>query len=163
MPFSCVQAQEIPADKKDIFSVSGLPLPRFVSLENSVTNARSGPGTQYPIKWVYAKKGLPVEVVLEYDHWRKVRDHEGDESWVYKTLLSGERTAIVKGHDLVIAYDRNPSENSQKAKPCMKVKPMSLVHVTSCNDSFCEISISKLYGWIKRKSLWGVYEHENFD
>ena len=156
-------AQEIPADKKEVFSVSGLPIPRFVSLSSKLTNVRAGPGQHYPIRWVYKKQGLPVEVILEYDHWRKIRDHEGSEGWVYKTLLSGDRTALIKGSETVQAYDRNPVEKPQKARVVMRLEPMSLVGVRSCDGLVCYIEVSNLSGWIERKSLWGVYEAEKFD
>ncbi len=156
-------AQEIPLDKKEVFSSSGFPIPRFVSLSKQVTNVRAGPGQQYPIKWVYRKKGLPVEIILEYDHWRKIRDYEGSIGWVYKTLLSGHRTAFVVGRDVVRAYNKNPSRYPKKARVVMVLEPLSLVHVKMCKNDVCFIKVSNLSGWIERKSLWGVYETENFD
>lgn len=156
-------AQKIPADKEEFFSVSGLPVPRFVSLGDELTNVRAGPGQQYPVRWVYKKKGFPVEVILEYGHWRKVRDYEGSEGWVYKTLLSGDRTALVMGKELVPAYKRNPQVNSFPFAPSMRLEPMSLVHIKTCKEAFCYIEVFDFYGWIERKSLWGVYESEKFD
>lgn len=156
-------AQEILVDKKEVFSSTGLPIPRFVSLSKEITNVRAGPGQQYPIRWVYKKQGLPVEVILEYDHWRKIRDHEGSEGWVYKTLLSGRRTALIRGTEVVRAYDRSPDEYPKKAKLTMALEPLSLVSVNTCKGAMCYIEVSDLSGWIKRKSLWGVYEAEKFD
>lgn len=160
---SGLYAQEISADKKEIFRSTKLPIPRFVSLGSKVINVRAGPGQRYPIKWVYKKQGLPVEIILEYDHWRKIRDHEGSDGWVYKTLLSWKRTALVKGEGLVNAYDRNPVKKPQKAKVSMKLEPLSLVAVDSCEGTVCYIKASDLSGWIGKKSLWGVYETEKFD
>ncbi len=157
------KAQDIPADKKEVFSSTGLPIPRFVSLSKQITNVRAGPGQQYPIKWVYKKQGLPVEIILEYDHWRKIRDHEGGEGWVYKTLLSGHRTALISGEEVVYAYDRNPLKFADKAKAVMALEPLSLVSINSCEESVCFIKVSDLSGWIKIKSLWGVYEAEKFN
>ena len=37
-------------------SESGLALPRMVSLRSSLINVRSGPGSRYPIEWVYKQK-----------------------------------------------------------------------------------------------------------
>ncbi len=156
-------AQEIPADKKEVFSSTGLPIPRFVSLSKETTNVRAGPGQQYPIRWAYKKQGLPVEVILEYDHWRKIRDHEGSEGWVYKTLLSGRRTALIRGTEIVQAYDRNPVKYPRKAKVVMGLEPFSLVSINTCEGELCFIEVSNLSGWIERNSLWGVYEAEKFD
>ena len=72
-------------------SESGLALPRMVSLRSSLINARSGPGSRYPIEWVYKQKGAPVEIIAEFELWRKIKDWEGTESWVHKAMLSGRR------------------------------------------------------------------------
>lgn len=156
-------AQEISVDKKEMFSSTGLPIPRFVSLSKQITNVRAGPGQQYPIRWVYNRQGIPVEVILEYDHWRKIRDHEGSEGWVYKTLLSGHRTALVIGAEIVQAYDQNLEKYPRKAKVALALEPLSLVSVNACDGTQCLIEVSGLSGWIERKSLWGVYESEKFD
>lgn len=147
----------------EVFSTSGLPLPRFVSLARDVTNVRAGPGQQYPVKWVVKKKALPVEVILEFDHWRKIKDHEGEQGWVYQTLLSGKRTALIQGEKAVPAFDKNPSLNSRKASVSLMLEPLSLVEINHCNGAVCHMSVSGLSGWIEKKSLWGVYETEKFD
>src|SRR6266404_7272510 len=55
---------------------SGLPLPRFASLRSDEVNVRTGPGTRYPVDWVFKRKGMPVEIVAEYENWRKIRSEE---------------------------------------------------------------------------------------
>ena len=76
-------------------SVSGLPIPRFVSLKSDRVNARSGPNKDQDVRWVYTHAGMPVEVTAEFENWRRIRDWEGAEGWVYHSLLSGKRTATV--------------------------------------------------------------------
>ena len=75
---------------------SGLPLPRFVSLKSGRVNLRIGPGLNYSVDWMYMKPGLPMEIVQEYDNWRRVRDSEGSEGWINQSLLSGRRTALAE-------------------------------------------------------------------
>ena len=74
---------------------SGLPVPRFVSLKSGRVNVRVGPGEDYKIAWVFVKSGLPIEVVQEFDNWRQIRDSDGATGWVFQSLLSGKRTAVV--------------------------------------------------------------------
>lgn len=74
---------------------SGLPLPRFASLGSSKINVRVGPGQKYEVAWIFIQNGLPIEIIQEFDAWRKIRDSEGAEGWIHKTLLSGRRTALV--------------------------------------------------------------------
>jgi SH3-like domain-containing protein len=87
LPQSTVSAQEV--------GPSGLPLPRFVSLRANRVNLRVGPGTNYAVEWMYLKSGLPMEIIQEYDNWRRVRDADGAEGWINQSLLSGNRTAVV--------------------------------------------------------------------
>ncbi len=86
----------IAADVPEAFHSTALELPRFASLEADEVYVRSGPGLKYPIKWVYKKPGLPVEIILEFEVWRKIHDVEGKEGWVHSSLLSGRRTGIIQ-------------------------------------------------------------------
>src|SRR3954470_16891942 len=74
---------------------SGLPVPRFVSLKPDKVNVRGGPTRDHEVTWQYTRAGLPVEITAESDNWCRIRDWEGSEGWVYHSLLSGRRTAVV--------------------------------------------------------------------
>src|SRR5215475_1432117 len=74
---------------------SGLPIPRFASLRSDEVNVRTGPGPRYPIDWVFKRKGMPIEIVAEYENWRKIRDFQGASGWVYQGLLTGKRSFII--------------------------------------------------------------------
>src|SRR5271154_7183157 len=73
------------------------PLPRFAALHADKVNLRTGPGDRYPIQWVYLRKDWPVEVVAQFDHWRRVRDWEGTEGWVHEKMITQRRAVIVTG------------------------------------------------------------------
>ncbi len=70
-------------------------MPRFVSLKSDKVNVRAGPTKDHDVTWVYTRSGLPVEITAEFENWRRIRDWEGAEGWVYHSLLSGRRTALV--------------------------------------------------------------------
>src|SRR6195952_895543 len=76
-------------------SAGGLPVPRFVSLKSDRVNVRSGPNKDQEVRWVYTRAGMPVEITAEVENWRRIRDWEGAEGWVYHSLLSGRRSAVV--------------------------------------------------------------------
>ncbi len=76
-------------------SATGLPVPRYVSLKSEHVNLREGPSKDHATKWIYQRAGLPVEIIAEYETWRRIRDSEGAEGWVLHSLLSGKRTALV--------------------------------------------------------------------
>src|SRR5579862_9990024 len=77
-------------------TASGLPVPRFVSLKADRVNVRGGPDKDHDVAWIYTKVGLPVEITAEFENWRRIRDSDGTEGWVYHSLLSGKRTATVQ-------------------------------------------------------------------
>ena len=75
-------------------SVTGLEIPRFVSLKSNDVNLRIGPSTNYPIRLKYIYKNLPIEIIDEFDVWRKARDHEGNVGWLHKSLIKGDRFVL---------------------------------------------------------------------
>ncbi len=138
---------------------SGLPIPRFVSLKSAEVNVRTGPGTRYPIQWVYRREGMPVEVIEEFDIWRKVRDIEGASGWVHKTMLDGSRNAIIRGKEARIVR----AAPEAAARAMLKVEPTVIARLVECENSWCKLQISGRKGWIEKKYLWGVYAEEKLD
>ncbi len=141
------------------FRSTAFPLPRFVSLSSDEVFARSGPGSRYPVKWTYHKKGLPVEVILEYEVWRKIRDFEGETGWVNQSLISGKRTAIIKNSGQVPLLQK-PRESATKLA---MLDPRVVVGLDKCEGEWCRVSITGYQGWLKRDQIWGVYDKENID
>ena len=139
-------------------SESGLALPRMVSLRSSLINVRSGPGSRYPIVWVYKQKGAPVEIIAEFEIWRKIRDWEGAERWVHKAMLSGRRFVKVI----------NPGENNIYAKPELDSKVVAKAEdgvvgeIEKCPtpDGMCLIKFDTIKGWMPRDGLFGLYKNE---
>jgi SH3-like domain-containing protein len=133
-------------------SATGLPIPRFVSLKTNEVNMRTGPGTRYPIDWVLTRKGLPVEIIAEYDIWRRIRDPEGDEGWVHKSALSGRRSAIVT------EQIGNLHESEEATSPIFaKLEIGAQGLVVSCNVASCRLKFDDADGYLLKTNLWGVY------
>lgn len=148
-----------PADLPDKGADSGLPLPRFVSLAAEKVNARTGPGSRYPIAWQYQRRGLPVEVVAEYEYWRRIRDHDGTETWVHKNLTSGKRYAVIEGG--VRALYRKPDID---ADVLLTAESGVQARLRKCPDAmWCQVEIAGTKGWMPRGWLWGLYPGEVFD
>lgn len=157
VPFG-VMAQES-VQNNPVFNNSGLAIPRFVSLASDKVFVRTGPALRYPIKWVYKQKGLPVEIVQEFDTWRKIRDFDGEEGWIHTSLLSGKRRALVENEDGAILL-RKPSI---EAKQMAVAEKGVIVSLESCSGDWCAVSADGYEGWVQRKLLWGVYEREELD
>lgn len=143
--------------------VTSLPIPRYVSLKSERVNMRVGPGRDYQVSWLYTKEGLPVEVVQEYELWRRVRDSEGTEGWVYHSLLSGERTVIaapwLKGKSTTIGIYSSASESSGLIA---EMQPGVVAAVKECDEGWCEVKVSDRTGYVRQHDLWGVYPNEHF-
>ena len=140
-------------------SASGLPVPRYVSLKSDHVNVRRGPTKDNDVSWIYTKAGLPVEVTAEFENWRRVRDSEGAEGWVYHSLLSGRRTAVVtmKSKDeLASLYDSADAKSAVVAR----LQAGVVAQVKRCNNGWCHISGEGFDGWIEQPRLWGVYADE---
>lgn len=140
---------------------SGLRVPRFVSLRSNHINARSGPGQRYPIEWIYMQSSAPVEIIAEFELWRKIKDWQGSESWVHKSMLSGKRSVKVTtpGENNVFAKD------NYKARVIAKVEDEVIGEIKKCpaNNSFCLIQFDSITGWMPRQSLYGIYPDEIID
>jgi SH3-like domain-containing protein len=138
---------------------SGLPIPRFVSLAAEKVFVRTGPALRYPVKWVYQRENMPVEIIQEFDTWRKIRDIDGDDGWVHQSLLSGDRYAIVKG-EANLALRGDPDE---KSRINAFYEPNVVAALDECSGTWCHLTAEGYEGWAQRKFLWGIYDSEDFD
>jgi len=143
-------------------SVSGLPIPRFVSLKSDRVNARSGPNKDQEVRWVYTHAGMPVEVTAEFENWRRIRDWEGAEGWVYHSLLSGKRMAMVvpkTKDELVPLYESADVQSAVSAR----LQSGVLGAIKSCNGTWCQFSGKGFEGYIRQERLWGAYPNETVE
>ncbi len=135
-----------------------LPVPRFVSLRSDKVNVRAGPGVRYPIEWVFERKGMPVEVVAEYENFRKVRDIEGTEGWVHMNLLSSRRGVVITG---VVRTIRREARDDSPA--VARAEPDVIGLLLECKDDWCRVDLNGFRGWLKRTEFWGVFPDEKIE
>ena len=138
---------------KDNINGSGLKIPRVVSLKNSLTYMRSGPGKKYPVIFEIRQKGYPIKIIAEFNNWRKVVTSDKLTGWIHTQLLSSFRTGIILD---TILLKKTPSD---KSKATAKLLPKLIVNIIRCDLKWCKIEIvkEKTYsGWIKKKSIWGA-------
>lgn len=144
-------APDVPAAGRS----TGLPVPRFVSLGADQVNLRFGPGREYPVSWVLARKGLPVEIIAEFDTWRKVRLHDDDEGWIHSSLLSSRRTVVIK--DGIAELRRTPADD---ARVVLRAEPGVIGELLDCEEAWCRVDIEGRRGWLRREAFWGVLPEE---
>lgn len=133
-------------------------LPHFVSLRADKVNVRAGPGTRYPISWVFRRAGLPLEAIAEFDNWFKVRYADGDVGWVHRRLLSARRTAVIS--DKIRILRNAPAAD---ATAVLQAEAGVQGQLLTCQDAWCQMQIGGKKGWLLREALWGAYPSENFN
>lgn len=131
--------------------VTNLPLPRYVSLKGGEGNARRGPSLSHRIDWVFRHAGMPLRVVAEFGHWRRVEDKDGAGGWIHYALLSGVRTALVV-EDMAELRARPNMESDVVAR----AEAGAIVRLGECNPDWCRISGGGERGWVPKSAIWGV-------
>ena len=132
--------------------------PYFLSIKNEKTFMREGPGENHRIKWIYHRKGLPVEVIASFEVWRRVRDADGEIGWIHVALLSRERTAVVTAAGETPVYGRA----DPKADVVAEAKAGAVGRLKRCGALSCEVKFDGAEGWVERTRLWGVHDGEQF-
>ena len=141
-----------------------LPLPRFAALRADEVNMRSGPGTRYPILWLYKRRDLPVEITREFDVWRLVEDSDGVRGWVHQATLVGNRTFVVTASG---STDRGPGavlrdDPQEDAGVVAIVRPGVIGRLRACpaGSAWCRVSVHNYSGWLQRSAFFGLLPNE---
>jgi SH3-like domain-containing protein len=157
-PFATPTAAAAPPAPERRGPVTGFALPRFVSMGASEGNARRGPSRSHRIDWVFTRRGMPVMIVAEHGHWRRVVDRDGVGGWMHYSLLSGVRTAIVE-EDMLALYSRPDASSPVRARAEMGV----IGRLRECRPDWCLMETGGYRGWVDPRALWGVEPGEVFD
>ena len=135
---------------------AALKVPRFVSLHSDKVNLRTGPGRQYPIDWVLTKKDMPVEVIAQFEHWRRVRELDGTEGWVQEHMVTLKRFVVVaRGRDQPLRHDPDAA-----AAIVAHAEPGVVARLIECRGPWCRVEAGGITGWMTRGEIWGVYPDE---
>lgn len=138
-------------------SSTGLPIPRFVSLRSDEVNLRAGPGTRYPIEWVYKRRGLPVEILREFDVWRLVEDPDGTKGWVHQATLTGRRSFMITGADATL---RREPQDDAAAVAILKVGVVGHLRSCTAKSDWCQVQAGDYRGYLRRNQFWGTLPDE---
>ncbi len=151
------QEQGAPEPPVELGPETNLPLPRYVSLRAGEVNVRRGPGLDYRIDWVFQRSGLPVRVIDEYGHWRRIADSDDAGGWVYHALLTGRRMALVTAPE--VTFRAEPNGNSP---PTARAEQGVVAHLLQCRPEWCLVEAEGSEGWVPKSTIWGVEADEVF-
>lgn len=138
---------------------SGLPVPRFVSLKAEKVNVRTGPSSDHDVSWVYQIKGLPVEIISEFETWRRIRDAQGTEGWILKNMLANKRNVLIapwRKNELTPLYATANLQSGWVAN----LAPGAFGEIAACDGEWCDIKINGFRGFVQQEKLWGAYPGE---
>lgn len=133
------------------------PLSRFVTIKFNEVNARTGPTANCPIEWIFIKKGEPVEIIAEYDQWRKVRDINGEGGWIHSAALSIKRSVVIISDNILPLLEAPEYYNRIVAK----LNPKIRCGLVKCKKDWCQLMCKNYKGWVPAKFLWGIHRHES--
>lgn len=135
--------------------VTNLPMPRFVSMKAAEGNVRRGPSLTHRVDWVFKHENMPLKIVAEYGHWRRVQDAEGQGGWMHYSLLSGARYVLVREEKISLYLTPNDAASTQAY-----AQRGALLRLGSCVQEYCELSAQGADGWAKKTDIWGVAASE---
>lgn len=124
----------------------------FASLRANETNVRSGPGQNYPIKFTFKLKAIPVKVVNEYDNWLEIEDYEGDAGWITQSLVTKKRMLIIRNDG---GLTEMRSKNKDKSKMIYRLENNVIGEYQGCEGQRCEVKIEGKRGWVNKGELFG--------
>lgn len=126
-------------------------MPYWASLRYDEVRMRVGPSGEYPIEWIYKRKGLPVKVVRLREGWRLVEDPEGTQGWIASSQLDPARGVVIIGTGLAdIRAEASPTSALK-----WRAQPSVVAKLTRCAETWCEVDIAGRKGWALRERLWG--------
>ncbi|SHN53678.1 SH3 domain-containing protein [Erythrobacter sanguineus] len=127
-------------------------VPYWASLRYDEVRMRVGPSEEYPIEWVYKRKGLPVKVVRVREGWRFVEDPEGAKGWIARSQLDPNRGALVVGEGLADIRAEPAATSALR----WRAEPGVVGKLSTCREDWCEINVGGRKGWVASDRLWGV-------
>ena len=122
---------------------------KFLMLKNNKVNVRYGPGFDYPIKFIYKKNKLPLQVIDRKENFRKIIDHKKNSGWIHISQLRKSKSLITTSNKILF---KKPTKYS---KPLARIEKGRLLIVKKCEKNWCNIETEKFLGWIEKNNIWG--------
>ena len=151
LAFLLLAMTSVAAEPAPLQQAEQKPAVHFASLRSDKVNLRTGPSADFPIEWVFVRKGLPVEILASFDTWRKIRDFDGTVGWVHQGMLSSRRSVLVTGAVRPLRQDPRAD-----AAIVAQLEPGVVAHLSRCNPDWCDVKAQGYSGWLQRDQIWGL-------
>ena len=124
----------------------------YLILKYNEVNVRYGPGRDYPIKYIYKKKNLPVKVIDKKENFKKIIDFKKNSGWIHASQLKKGKAFILLKNQILF------TKPTKYSKPILKIFKGRLLLVKKCKVKWCKIKTGKYIGWLKANNVWGSIE-----
>ena len=121
----------------------------FLMLKNNKVNVRYGPSLDDPIKYIYKKIYLPVQVIDKKENFRRIIDYKKNSGWIHWTQLIKSKSVITTSSKILF---KKPTKYS---KPLARIEKGRLLIVKKCEKNWCNIQTDQFSGWINKTNIWG--------
>tara|TARA_Y100001970_G_scaffold258349_1_gene338132 strand:+ start:380 stop:826 length:447 start_codon:yes stop_codon:yes gene_type:complete len=121
----------------------------FLMLKNNKVNVRYGPGFDYPIKYIYNKKNLPIKVIDKKENFRRIIDFKNNSGWIHASQLKKAKSFILIEDQLLF------SKPTKYSKPILKIAKGRLLLIKKCKKDWCKVKTEEYMGWLKVENIWG--------
>ncbi|WP_075522692.1 SH3 domain-containing protein [Candidatus Pelagibacter communis] len=123
---------------------------KFLSLKKSKVNVRYGPSFEFPVKFIYKKKNLPIKQIDKKENFRRIIDHKKNSGWIHISQLK-------KINSVISTKDKILFKNSTKfSEPLAKIREGRLLIIQKCEKEWCRVETEKIVGWVDKSGLWGL-------
>ena len=123
----------------------------FLMLKNKEVNVRYGPGFDYPIKYIYKKKYLPIKVIDKKENFRRIIDFKNNNGWIHTSQLKKNKSFVLLEDQILF------SSPTKYSKPILKIAKGRLLLVKKCKKKWCRVKTQDYLGWIRTNNIWGKY------
>ena len=123
---------------------------KFLSLKKSKVNVRYGPSFDFPVKYIYEKKNLPIKQIDKKENFRRIIDHKKNSGWIHVSQLKKVNSVIALEDKIMF------KKSTIFSKPIAKIKKGRLLVIQKCENDWCKVETENFNGWINKSNLWGA-------
>ena len=123
---------------------------KFLSLKKSKVNVRYGPSFDFPVKYIYQKKNLPIKQIDKKENFRRIIDHKKDSGWIHVSQIKKVNSVVTLEDKIMF------KKSTVFSKPLAKIKKGRLLVIQKCEDGWCKVKTESFKGWVNKSDLWGA-------
>ncbi len=124
---------------------------KFLSLKKNKVNVRYGPSFDFPVKFIYKKKNLPIRQIDKKENFRRIIDYKKNSGWIHISQLK-------KNNSVIAVKDKILFKNSTIfSRPVANIKKGRLLIIQKCEINWCKVETGGYKGWVDKKNLWGTF------